>query len=1164
MRSDYSKMHPPSDKSTVVEAKIEEFNSPVNTLNGNLVTCCSNSNSQQQNGQQSNQLNTQQNGQQQNNQNINLNNTSNGSHSNKRRNRSNKAHQNHSSNDNATNLNSYQRQNSKFKSKSSRRNQRSNENSFNAHYNNFLPQQQPLHLSGQLKIGKQSSNDVKNDRQLDKMMIYKQSEGDKSFLDRILKDKQLLINKDSPNQIKQSFPMNNGVNNEKLQMNNADQMNHVNSINVDQIDNQKKMLANQIQANQIQANIIQQNKIQPTQFQLNQIQSQINQISQFNKLSRIDQYNLQNATKNLSPVDITSLNNRSLSNSTLNGSLNRSLNRSLNKSFNKSWNKAPHKSSNNSLNRSQSQQLPAKTGVLLHKSSSPAGTGQQQMINGFCMKPKDLMASSITKNGLINNPQLNPQLQVTNLNLLNCSTSGGMMNNMSSKLNQSLSTNSNSSVSTTLNNSLSTNHPKSNQLNTVMPLPNNAVEHNKLQLKEAQINNQIKLNNQLNERLNNQLIMEFKLHNQINNPLLNQLISNPIQATQLQAQQHQSNIIKQSTPVITSDQQLMAKKMNEISIKSDQKTDVKVTSKKKKRSENPFRNQIKLSDPPNNTQLNGQLNQFNNSISQLNVQQPNNIQMNNLNERFNSQPNLYESDHHHHHQSQPQYLTRQNSKSSNTIKSNKLENYNDFDKIPFNRRSSNYYNNYSNPFIKSKWQDKNQDKYYDKYYDKFDKYSDRDESLDNFPYKERDHWKRKGTFGNHSKVFNNDKKTSNSNNKSSVNLHHGATTEMKPKLVHSYHDIVSNQIWKFYILLRQKREAFDRKVELKGMLFDALRSKSDFADSQLDIVGSSMNGLGTLTSDVDMCLLLPEKYGDIDQNTQAVLILRLIKNIISQELNFIDNVRLIEAKVPILKFKDKLFNIEVDLNINNIVGISNTEMVKQYTRIDWRVKPLAITIKSWANFNQINNAYQKTVSSYTLILMLIHYLQVDCSPPILPCLNLHQMMEKRLNSKMKEDSVLLNGLPDFRSDNHQSLSELFIGFLDYYGNRFDYSSDVVSVRAGRIMKKEVAREYRSPKNTSTQWHFICVEEPFDRTNTARSVSDYESFKRVTNVFKDSYCRIKQTHNLVSVLNFEQIFGPKACLDNNLNITLNSTLNNTSFNKMNSLSEPAISKTMQSK
>jgi len=25
MRSDYSKMHPPSDKSTVVEAKIEEF-----------------------------------------------------------------------------------------------------------------------------------------------------------------------------------------------------------------------------------------------------------------------------------------------------------------------------------------------------------------------------------------------------------------------------------------------------------------------------------------------------------------------------------------------------------------------------------------------------------------------------------------------------------------------------------------------------------------------------------------------------------------------------------------------------------------------------------------------------------------------------------------------------------------------------------------------------------------------------------------------------------------------------------------------------------------------------------------------------------------------------------------------------------------------------------
>lgn len=50
------------------------------------------------------------------------------------------------------------------------------------------------------------------------------------------------------------------------------------------------------------------------------------------------------------------------------------------------------------------------------------------------------------------------------------------------------------------------------------------------------------------------------------------------------------------------------------------------------------------------------------------------------------------------------------------------------------------------------------------------------------------------------------------------------------------------------------------------------------------MVGSSLNGLGTITSDVDMCLLLPQKYGDIDQTTQAVPILRLVKDIIAKKL----------------------------------------------------------------------------------------------------------------------------------------------------------------------------------------------------------------------------------------------------------------------------------------
>lgn len=56
---------------------------------------------------------------------------------------------------------------------------------------------------------------------------------------------------------------------------------------------------------------------------------------------------------------------------------------------------------------------------------------------------------------------------------------------------------------------------------------------------------------------------------------------------------------------------------------------------------------------------------------------------------------------------------------------------------------------------------------------------------------------------------------------------------------------------------------------------------------------------------------------------------------------------------------------------------------------DWRVRPLVLYIKKWARFHDINDASKATISSYSLCLMLIHYLQCKSSwSPFIhePCL----------------------------------------------------------------------------------------------------------------------------------------------------------------------------------
>ncbi|XP_033109496.1 poly(A) RNA polymerase GLD2-A-like [Anneissia japonica] len=323
-------------------------------------------------------------------------------------------------------------------------------------------------------------------------------------------------------------------------------------------------------------------------------------------------------------------------------------------------------------------------------------------------------------------------------------------------------------------------------------------------------------------------------------------------------------------------------------------------------------------------------------------------------------------------------------------------------------------------------------------------------------------------------------------------------------------DMLSQDILENFLKKKQTKADLRKKVALRNELVQVIKKLYPYGG--LFLVGSSMNGFGSTDSDVDMCLIISDN--SISQRIQAKQILhRLLSELSRQCYHFMRKALVIPAKVPILKFFDGIRNLECDLNINNATGIRNTYLLQLYSKLDWRVAPLVLTIKQWASEVGINDASQGTLSSYSIVLMVLYYLQVGPKPPVLISLQ-HIYPQKFVSNASVWDLQNLapeDDLPSwisFRSTNKQSFRELLEGFILFYTSTFHFDRDVVSVRLGRPLALNTIEHIGDWKKK-----FIHIEEPFDKTNTARAVYSEPNFRKIMTALRRASNKLSKNKNL---------------------------------------------------
>jgi hypothetical protein len=172
-----------------------------------------------------------------------------------------------------------------------------------------------------------------------------------------------------------------------------------------------------------------------------------------------------------------------------------------------------------------------------------------------------------------------------------------------------------------------------------------------------------------------------------------------------------------------------------------------------------------------------------------------------------------------------------------------------------------------------------------------------------------------------------------------------------------------------------KMQRLELQQRLDAMLSEDLSGMPGARGVTLAVFGSSANGFGSSTSDLDMCL----NFNDVQNHEEnrinpQDLILKIAEILESRGMTKVDTSR-VTARIPVIQFIDPVTGLDCDICINNQLALRNTKLLRSYSLFDTRVKLVAYVVKTWSKRRDLNCPERSTLSSYGFLLTLFMHLQ---------------------------------------------------------------------------------------------------------------------------------------------------------------------------------------------
>ena len=266
--------------------------------------------------------------------------------------------------------------------------------------------------------------------------------------------------------------------------------------------------------------------------------------------------------------------------------------------------------------------------------------------------------------------------------------------------------------------------------------------------------------------------------------------------------------------------------------------------------------------------------------------------------------------------------------------------------------------------------------------------------------------------------------------------------------------------------------------------------------------GASVNGFQIQNSDLDITILTNSFINER----------QLLKLIYEHYLKSTDSIKYkielkasIKIRVPIITIQ--LFehnNFKVDLSINNILGLINSNLLFTYSKVDFRIEQLGILLKLWKKAKNITK-----MTSYALMLIMINYLQ-RLDYPLTPSLQKISKVPKEIKIKrILHDGVVYdkNVRVDFEtnideikkhiseSQKNYNLITLLKGFFEFCTIQNKNVNTILSIKHSTVLPRVDAENSLLNADTSKdKFYLFSLEDPFDDTYDPGRLKDDQAKK----------------------------------------------------------------------